>query len=187
MPRKRKNKRESKGAVLKEPLTPKQQEAVIKAAQDLGTFEGFNALHLTLFLLKTGIHPSVLANKQKSSLKTTEDEHIQWSRPKKSGGYAITRVKISKDLKPWVYDFVLQEFPTYREWYWGFCKKLGKKAGIPELSPMSFRHTFGCNLDELGLAPSEIQALMNCSLPVLMRYTKRQERETDKKLEDSGW
>jgi hypothetical protein len=99
----------------------------------------------------------------------------------------LSKSKTSKDLKPWVYDFVLQEFPTYREWYWGFCKKLGQKAGIPELSPMSFRHTFGCNLDELCLAPSEIQALMNCSLPVLIRYPKRQERETDKKLEEKGW
>ena len=173
--------------MLKEPLTPKQQQAGLEAAQAMETFEGVNAIHLTLFLLKTGAHPSVLANKQKSSLKTTEDDHIQWSRPKKNGGFAITRVKISKNLKPWIYDFILQEFPTYREWYWGFCKKLGKSAGVSELSPMSFRHTFGSNLDDMGFTPSEIQSLMNCSLPVLMRYTKRQERETDKKLEEKGW
>jgi integrase len=91
------------------------------------------------------------------------------------------------DLKPWIYNFILQEFPNYREWYWGFCKELGKRANILELSPMSFRHTFGSNLDDMGFTPSEIQSLMNCSLPVLMRYTKRQERETDKKLERLGW
>lgn len=187
MSKKRKYIRNTKGAVLKEPLTSKQQESIIKTAKDMGTYEGINALHLTLFFLKTGAHPWVLSNKAKSSLKTTETDHIQWSRPKKRGGFAITRVKISHDLKPWIYDFVLQEFPKYREWYWGFCKKLGKKAGISELSPMSFRHTFGSNLDDLGFTPSEIQSLMNCSLPVLMRYTKRQEREIDKKLEIAGW
>ena len=52
-----KNKRESKGAVLKEPLTPKQQEAVLKAANRIETYDGVNALHLTLFLLKTGGPP----------------------------------------------------------------------------------------------------------------------------------
>lgn len=183
----RKKGRVSKGAVLKEPLTDKQQEVVIKAAKEMGEYEGFNTLHLTLFMLRTGAHPSVLTNKQKSSMKTTEDDHIQWHRPKKKGGYAITRIKISKDLKPWIDDFILQEFPKYREWVWGFCKALGKKAGIPELSPMTFRHTFGCNLDEMGFTPSEIQSLMNCSLPVLMRYTKRQEREIDRKLEEMNW
>jgi integrase len=173
--------------VLKDPLTKKQQEKVIEASKKIGTYDGTNALHLTLFFLKTGAHPWVLANKQKSSIKTTEDDHLQWHRPKKSGGFAITRVKISKDLKPWINDFILLEFPNYREWYWGFCKKLGKKAKIPELSPMSFRHTFGANLDDMGFTPAEIQSLMNCSLPVLMRYTKRQEREIDKKLEEMGW
>ena len=54
MPRKQKKKRESKGAVLKDPLTPKQQKAVLEAAKDMETFEGVNPLHLTLFLLKTG-------------------------------------------------------------------------------------------------------------------------------------
>ena len=173
--------------VLKDPLTQKQQEKVIEISKKIGNYEGINAYHLTMFFLKTGIHPWVLANKQKSSIKTTEDDHLQWSRPKKKGGFALTRVKISKDLKPWVYDFILQEFPNYREWYWGFCKKLGKKVGISEMSPMSFRHTFGANLDDMGFTPSEIQSLMNCSLPVLMRYTKRSERETDKKLEEKDW
>ena len=173
--------------ILKNSLILKQLKKIIESAKKMGKYEGINALHLTLLLLKTGIHPSVLANKQKSSVKTTEDDHIQLSRPKKSGGYAITRVKISKDLKPWIYDFVLQEFPTYREWYWGFCKKLGKKAGIKELSLMSLRHTFGSTLDFVGFTPAEIQSLMNCSLLVLMRYTKRQEREIDKKLEEMGW
>jgi hypothetical protein len=69
----------------------------------------------------------------------------------------------------------------------GFYKKLDKKAGIPELSPMSFRYTSGANLDDIGFTPAEIQALMNCSLPVPMQFTKHQECETDKKLEDSGW
>ena len=52
---------------------------------------------------------------------------------------------------------------------------------------MSFRHTFGYNLDEMGFSPSEIQSLMNCSLPVLLRYTKRQVREIEKKTEDARW
>lgn len=183
----KKAKKTSKGGVLKEPLTHKQQKILIETAKEMNLYEGYNALHLLLFFLKTGAHPSVLAKKQKSSIKITEDGHIQWYRPKKSGGFAITRVKISRDLEPWIRDFILQEFPTYREWFWGFCKVLGRKAGIPELSPMSLRHTFGCNLDDMAFTPSEIQTLMNCSLPVLMRYTKRQEREIDKKLEDMEW
>ena len=111
---KKKYVRNTKGAVLKEPLTPKQQKAVIRAAKEMKEYERINALHLTLFFLKTGAHPSVLSNKQKSSIKTTEDDHIKWSRPKKNGGFALTRVKISKDLKPWIYDFILQEFPKYQ-------------------------------------------------------------------------
>ena len=46
----------SKEAVIKEPLTLKQQEIVLETAQAIGTYEGFNASHLTLFLLKTGAH-----------------------------------------------------------------------------------------------------------------------------------
>lgn len=172
---------------LKDPLTPKQQQKVIDAAGKMNNYENINPLHLTLFLLRTGAHPSVLANKQKSSLKTTEPDHLQWSRPKKHGGFAITRVIISKELKPWIYDFVLKEFPDYREWYWRFCKILGTKAGVPDLSPMSFRHTFGCNLDDMGFSAYEISQIMNCSLPVALRYSKRSERTIDEKFKKKEW
>lgn len=54
---KQKIKCESKGAILKESLTSKQQNAVIEAAKVMGTFKGVNVLQLTLFLLETGTHP----------------------------------------------------------------------------------------------------------------------------------
>lgn len=175
-------------AVLKEHLTAAQQNVVTAAAERIGTYEGYNVREMILFMLRTGVHPSVLANKARSNLKVTEDGHVQWSRPKKRGGHAITRVKVSKDIEPWVREFVLQEFPKYREWYWGLCKKVGREAGVPELSPMSLRHTFGTNLDELGFSPAEICSMMNASLPVVVkRYCKRQERSIDEKLDKMGW
>jgi len=175
-------------AVLKEHLTASQQVKVIEAAEKIGTYEGFDVKKIIVFMIRTGAHPSVLSNKGKSSLKVTEDNHVQWHRPKKKGGYAITRVKISKDIDPWVRDFVLQEFPSYREWFWGLCKAVGREAGIPELSPMSLRHTFGTNMDDLGFGPADICTMMNASLPVVVkRYCKRQERSIDEKLDKAGW
>jgi len=94
---------------------------------------------------------------------------------------------IHKELKQWIEDFLLSDLPTYREWYWGLCQKVGKKAGIPDLAPMTLRHTFGVILDEMGFTPSEIQEMMNVSLPVLMRYTSRSKKQIDKKLKDLGW
>jgi integrase len=183
---KQKKKKYSKGQILKEALTPLQQEEVLEIAKKMKKYQGHDPYKIICFFLRTGIHSSVLAFRDKSRIHI-EGDYIVWYRPKKKGLPARTQIKIHSDMKPWINEFLLSDLPKFREWYWGLCKKVGKKAKIPDLSPMSFRHSLGRNLDEAGCTIFEIAQILNCSLKVAQRYSKRQQIEIDKKLEKAGW
>ena len=182
-----------RGQVGKEPLIGDARRRVLEAARCMKQ-EGVDAYHVIAFLMFTGAHPSVLANRARSlpHLEADGDERwISWLRPKKTGADAVTRVPVAMELQPWVQEFFdseLPTLPTWRQFYWQLCRAVGKKAGIPGLSPMTLRHTFGVYLDELGMSPSEIQRCLNCSLTVLTkRYTRRQDAVTAKRLREAGF
>ena len=57
-------------------------------------------------------------------------------------------------------------------------ERIGKLAGIPELHPHSFRHSYGTNLLLLGLDPSHAKLLLGqLSDKAFRRYTLRSEQE----------
>ena len=115
---------------MKYPLDQDERKKALETALGMGLYDGIEPYKVIADFMYTGMHPSVLANRAKSRVRVV-DEHIEWIRPKKKGSAGYTRVLIHKELKSWIEDFLLSDLPTYREWYWGLCQKVGRKAGIP--------------------------------------------------------
>lgn len=179
-------KREYKGQILKEPLTEEEQHSILEASKKLGDYQGIDAHRTILLFLRTGIHPEVIAFRDKSRIHV-EDDYLVWYRPKKKGSPAKIQLLIHSDIKDWVEEFINDDLPDYTEFYWALFKVVGKKAKVPELSGMSFRHTMGVYLDEIGCSPYEISQILNCSIKVAQRYSKRTQKMIDDKLRGSGW
>lgn len=189
----------------KEPLTLVEQAVLLEAAHAYGTFKdgetGAEVLmeRVVLFFLDTGIHPSVLADPHRE-LRAVDDRgrlYIQWYRPKKKGGKALTRILASSRLRPWVVEFVAQPRPKYRQFYnlmLGtladyIAAKQGNHHGLAHrnLSPLALRHTFAVNRLNEGMSEVMVQQLMNCSADVLRFYAKFRTEMIDRKLEEAGW
>jgi integrase len=165
----------------KEPLTENEEEVLIDAAKGFGEFE-----HQTiLVLLDTGMHVSVLC-KPKYGLHI-EGEHLVWGRPKKSGKQSMTRIKISKRLKPFIKAYVETPRPGARQYYNEMFHKIGKQCGLYNISPMSCRHTLAVKLLKRGISPTIVKDILNCSLTTLGTYGKFTTRMVDKSLDGIGW
>ena len=169
----------------KESLTGEQIRRILKAARTMGVESGVNIYRLIMVLLYTGMHPSVLTDLKKSRLKRVGD-HLQWLRPKKTEWVNMV-VPIHHKLKPWIDEFIYSDIPQYRCWVWNVVHRIGLMAGIPSLSPMSFRHTFGVMLDGMGFSPAMIRQLMGCSERVALRYCTRTKKQIDNMMYEQGW
>lgn len=163
----------------KEPLTPEEEKRVLEACRN--SFEK----QTVLVLLDTGIHVSLLPLLTKDNVK---GGRITWKRTKKKGADAIVSVPISKRISPFIEKYVQLEKPKDRWFYWDMVKKIGRRAGIDDLSPLSFRHTFGVRMLEMGLKIPEVQRYMGVStIKTILRYTKYKDVMTEEKLKKSGW
>lgn len=170
----------------KEALTKDQIKKVLAAAKEYGEDYGINVYRLCMVFLYTGMHPWVLYNLKGSRLRRIGDS-LQWIRPKKVTVCPIINIPIFHEIKPWIDDFIYSDIPQFRCWIWEVIKKVGLMAGIPELSPMSFRHTFAVMLDDMGFTPAEIQKMLGCSLKTVMRYTSRTQKNIENKFYEQGW
>lgn len=190
----------------KEPLNEKEQEILLKHAKLLGDFTigednlyHVNAYQTVLLFLDTGMHPSVLSDKR-SKLKLTREKdnlYLEWYRPKKKGGDAFTRIRVSKRLMPFIEELIAQPKPNYRQYYNAMLNKIAdeiQKSGESSrglsksnLSPIALRHTFGVNRLRDGLDIEAIRKLMNCSQKTLSFYLKYRDDDLEKKLDEIGW
>jgi integrase len=165
------------------PLKKTEQEKLLQAAKNVPDYFGINVYETVAFFLDTGIHPSVLANKEARKLRLVEEDgrkHIEWYRPKKKGMAAYTRLSVSKRLAPFVQRYLSQPLPNYRQFYNNLLnevKKVLRKAyphedWVDKVCPLSLRHSFAINRLSEGHNVIEVQQLMNCSRKTLEYYTK---------------
>ena len=176
------------------PLKKTEQEKLLQAAQKVPDYFGINVYETVAFFLDTGIHPSVLANKEAKKLRFVEEDgkkRIEWYRPKKKGMAAYTRLLVSKRIAPFARRFLDQELPNYRQFYNNLLKEVKKKLKVmypkedwvDKVCPLALRHTFAINRLSEGRPVFEVQQLMNCSRKTLEYYGKyRQDM-----LEEKPW
>ena len=170
----------------KVPLTNEEEARVITAARQLGTKFGVDVYQLIMVFLYTGMHPWVLYNLKDSRLRRIGD-NLTWTRPKIVKYNNMITVPIHHKLKPWINEFIYTKFLQYRSWTWYIIKQVGLLAGIPDLSPMSLRHTFAAKLDDMGLTPAEIREILGCSERTVLRYTSRPQKQIENKMYATGW
>jgi len=162
-----------------------EEVAVIKAAKQYSEF----AYQTVMILLKTGMHISVLVDPQKHGVRIT-DTHIIWHRPKKSGAYAETRIKIHDDIRPFVDTYFTTPHGKNRKDFYDMLRTVGDKAGLSHLrlSNMTFRHTLAVRLLEEGLPEAFVQQILNCSQATLRRaYAKITQPKIDEILDEIEW
>jgi len=176
----------------KEPLSVEQQERLIEVAENMGTYFGVDVKKTVLMFMDTGIHISVMARPEKHNVRFATNpkgkKEMRWFRPKKKGADADTRVILSPRIADWSEEFMQGKRPTYLEFYWHMIKELGRKADMPEISPMTFRHTFAVNMLQGGAPDSVVKQVLNCSEKTLRRYARYSESMIDSAVEEAmGW
>lgn len=181
----------------KDPLSDQQYMRLLSIANN----KGGEHLKTILFLRWTGCHVSILSQPILYDLHTEKEEdglYIVWRRTKKRGKDAYTSIK-AHPMHKGVYDIEewINELRTRREarnarrisrqYFYHLVKDVGRSAGLPELSPMSFRHTFGVWLLNQGAPEEFVRQKLNCSPRVLRTYAKYT-RQTEKPMYDRlGW
>jgi len=176
----------------KEPLSVEQQEHLLEVAERLGTYFGVDVKKTVLMFIDTGIHISVMAwpEEQKVRFATNSKgkREMRWDRPKKEGADADTRLILSPRISEWAEEFMLGKRPHYPVFYWHMIKELGREADMPEISPLTFRHTFGVNMIRNNISESVVKQILNCSEKTLRRYARYSEPMVDDVLvEKMGW
>jgi len=185
------------GTKEKEPLSKTEQDKVLKVAQQMGVItvhqHEINAYYVVAFLLDTGSHPSVLAEKVSRDLKVVEENgklYISWKRPKKKGKEAFTMLPVSKRLQSFIKEFLSGDLPNYRAFYNAVLNEVKKKVEEEDsgewtknICPLGMRHTFGVNRIDDGMPETKVQQLMNCSAKTLKIYVKY----SKKLLVEVGW
>ena len=136
-----------------------------------------------LILLDTGMHVSVLCTPAMHQLQV-KDGHLEWRRPKTGRD---VKIKIKKRIAPFVEDYFNKDRPKDRRFYHSMIRDIGRRVGL-DVSPMTFRHTFGVRCFEGGLTINTVQRLMGVrNISVLMRYAELTDRMVDKELERIDW
>ncbi len=135
-----------------------------------------------LILRYTGMHISVLVRANEEFIK---GKYIQWYRPKTGN---LVRIPIHPKLKKFLKEYLKTNRPSYREYYWHLIKDIGKRSGLPELSPMTFRHTFGVSLLDEQYSMTQVQKMMGVTnLGVITRYTQYSDKQMEEKWKNTGW
>ena len=185
-----------RGSVEKESLSDDEYDRILQAA----TRRGEEARRIVLILRWTGMHVSVLADPIKYDLHVEREgdgDYFVWKRTKKSKDKeARTDIKIHSsidfDVREYIKELVQRRKARNkrrisRQYFYDVVRDVGERAGIPDVSPMSFRHTLGVWMLNNGYPESFVQQKLNCSTAVLKTYLKRA-RETGKPLYDRyGW
>jgi len=165
------------------PLKKAEQEKLLQAALKVPDYFGINVYETVVFFLDTGIHPSILADKEARRLRYVEADgkkRVEWYRPKKEGMNAYTKMSVSKLMAPFVERFLSQQLPNYRQFYNNLLNEVKKelKKTCPKedwvdmVCPLSLRHTFAVNRLDGGMNVLKLQQHMNCSRKTLEYYTK---------------
>jgi integrase len=86
-------------------------------------------------MLKFGMHPKDLVRKERLAF---DGVWLSWKRAKTG---RPRRFPISEDVRPKLAKWLATTTKKTRQAYWYTCKIVGLRVGIPNLSPMTLRHT----------------------------------------------
>lgn len=176
----------------KEPLDLKQlaklENIAIGFGKDSDTYKVF------MILRYTGMHVSGL-NTSRSVLHEEKDSEgdtiVVWKRPKKESILARTSILKHKNI-----DFDIEKFgksiqnrrrKRSRQYFYEVVQRLGEEAGIPNISPMTLRHSLAIELLDNGCKEGFVAQILNCSVSTLKWYGKYTDKGKKDRLKKLGW
>ena len=164
-------------SIRKEPLNQEEEDKVLNAC--ISEEEA----HTMRILLDTGIHVSKFCELTEANIK---GNYLEWYRCKNK---RLIRIPISQRIAPFIQSYLSNpNRPKWRQYYNKMLKQIGQRAGIPSLSPMSLRHTFGVKMVDKGFSLSDLQKVMGVrNVQVLMTYIQRKDKDLEEKFKKIGW
>lgn len=172
----------------KEPLTQEQYLEVQRSALLYPNKDGIKAIQLIRY---TSMHISVISDPARHNLrleKAHDGEYIAWDRPKKKGKGAHTEVRRSRSLTFNLQDFILdlmerralydmdpkphgKRYRIHRQYWFRLFRRIGERAGLESLTPLSLRHTFA--VQSVPVLGEELtKEVMNCNDKTFRHYNK---------------
>lgn len=163
----------------KEPLMEDEFQRILSSCEN--EFEK----QTILILRYTGMHISVICDKEDKHHLAIKGNFIQWYRPKTSN---LVRIPLHPLIKPFMKEYLDSDRVKYRNYYNRMITQIGLRAKIEGLSPMTFRHTFGVSLLDEGYTMTQVQRMMGVTdLTVITRYTQYSDKQMEAKWKDTGW
>ena len=148
-----------------------------------GYYEHLDPVRVVRFMLMTGVHPEVVADREKSGLMMDGPRHLTWRRPKTK---RMMRVPVDPEIQPWVKEFVDALPIRTRMTINRLVHDVGAHAGMPELTPRTLRHTFLRILADKTHDIDDVMRYGGCSLAVAVGYVRTADSERDKAFFDGG-
>lgn len=116
-----------------------------------------------IILKETGMHAQSLVRLERGN---AQHDKLRWERPKQQAKQRWLQCPMTKELA-----FALEVFWRYprrtRQGYWKMVRQVGKLAGIPDLAPMTFRHSRAVMLLRSGMPLLYVEAAMGASAQVI--------------------
>lgn len=163
--------------VRKSPLSSDQLGRIIASCES--EFER----RTILIYATTGMHVSVLPKLTLENLLERGGRvKLEWPRPKTG---RLVSVPVAEEVRPWIKEYLSLPFPPrYKsdDYYYGLVKRVASRAGLPSVSPMSFRHTVGFRLHQEG-GPSAPVKLLGVSPRVVATYASLEDEAIDSHAE----
>ena len=155
------------------------------------------AVATILILRYTGMHVSVLAEPEDHKLRVQDEDDVRciaWVRTKKDPIEGHVSIPIASEITFDVAAYIEErkkrsrrKYQSSRQYYHALIKRVGRAAGMPDISPMTFRHTMAVDLLEQGAPEILVMQVLNCSKKVLKTYGKYTKRHKMAFFKRIGW
>jgi len=172
---------------------PLPEDKIAKIQNKASGMDDKNAVKIIKLLRYTGMHPVVI-EKAKHKLREEKVEgknKLIWDRPKKVGRDARTSIvkhpDIDFNVDIWLEAFRSKKRKKSRHYIWSMCQKAGELAGIPDVAPLTFRHSLAVNLLKKGVGRDYVQQILNCSDKTMQTYLKFVDTDKDAILQQHGY
>ena len=158
---KRERTRKGNERIVKVPLTAEQAQLLVNA-----TVDGPERRIVTL-LLRTGMHPAVLARPQQYDLGMPRPGLLTWYRPKTR---ALCTWQVEEQFAPLVSAVLEHDLKKSTKTYSNIIRRVAKRAGLGPVTSLTLRHTSAVLRLLAGEDPQDVQKALQISTRVLWEH-----------------
>lgn len=153
--------RKANERIVKVPLTAEQVQVLVDASLD-----GPERRIITL-LLRTGMHPAVLARPKEYDLSMPRPGLLTWYRPKTR---ALCTWQVEERFAPMLSAVMEHDLGRSTRTYSNYVRRAAKRAGLGPVSALTLRHTSAILRLMAGESPQDVMKALQISSEVLWKH-----------------